>query len=165
MAMQIQEQRPVVYEYTLEFRPGPRWALVALAALYLGLPKVAATGENWGRSSPEGGSNLHPIPSGVVTKLLVTGGADQGAAVVPGSVGWPPSVVLGRTGVGIGSPQSAVVLAPLKLDGTASGSMVGIGTAVSGSPGPQFPLHIKGHVRGAQCVWIGSSPRCAGDWQ
>ncbi|MBI4348712.1 MAG: hypothetical protein HY553_17875 [Elusimicrobia bacterium] len=153
-----------VHELTLELRlaPRPRWAVVALVALCLALPPNAGTGENWGTTGPDGGANYHPVPSGVVTQLTVTGNSAQ--AAWPGNpvteIGYQPTVVLGRGGTGTDSlnPQT-VVLNP------GGAFFTGIGFPAAGTTVPTQHLHVRGHVKVAQCIWIGSSARCAGDWQ
>lgn len=151
---------PRVHELTLELRLRPRWlASILIAALYLAFPPVGGTGEDWGRTGPDGGANYHPNPSAVVEQLLVTGNVtEQGPGTATGEIGWPPSVILGRGGVGTDAANPQVVaLAP------SGGNFVGIGVP-SGS-NPQTLLHVKGHMRVAQCIWIRSSQRCAGDWE
>ncbi len=166
--MQIQIDRPLVHELTIELRPRPSWVLVLLAALYLGIPRRAVTGESWGRNSPDGGNNLHPVASGVVTRLTVTGSATQNNDPTASGNGWPPAVILGRSGVGRDTiPQRSVVLVPMGTTTGFGSNMVGIGTTGSETPdvnGKRL-FYIRGHVRGGQCIWIRSSARCVGDWQ
>lgn len=166
MAVQIPIDR-AVHEWTLELRlePRPRWAVVALAALFLAVPPNAGTGENWGTTGPDGGTNYHPVPSGVVRQLTVTGSAAQAGPIGDpfASIGYRPTVVLGRGGKGAdtANPQTVV----LNPGGETTGFRTGIGFPAAGTPTPAEHLHIRGHLKASQCIWIGSSARCAGDWR
>ena len=152
----------VTHEVTWTVRLGPGWLRLLLAALYLGLPRMAAPGET---DTDHPGSlllsphNSYGMPSGAMKSMIVTGSVNLGRS-------WDSATPSGMTNPACGGacPNVSVVFVP-------NGGTVGIGTPTSIIPTPpsyagnanfntNFTLHVKGHVALGGCFYLNGAPRC-----